>query len=137
MIDSEIKWEEIRLGTNLEKITPEKFTAAWQKAIGNNKTVVREKFISNQGEQLKENESKVLEGVKVISGEDITMICWKDGGMSKYLPVDNETFFMGIQEHEGGEKSFILTHNSIDKNSGKEKQTVRRFTAAKMQTATV
>jgi len=136
-IDNEIVWEEIRREVKLEKITPDKFTELWQKTIGNNRTVVMERF-KNVGGELEETKMSTLEKTGYIADNEsgIMIMSWQEKGFTRTLPINSDDFFIGAQDHESGEKSFVLSHSSIDKESGKNRQTVRRFTAAKMQTAT-
>jgi hypothetical protein len=130
MIDGEQGYEKIRKDTNLEKLNPEKLVSNWNEVIGQGAKVGREKFV-NIGGELNISERSVLSGTKLRVVDKDVFLSWKnDEGKPSYLKFD-ENDFMAVQNHDSGERSIIITHSSVDKISGKNKQTTRRFTAVK------
>jgi hypothetical protein len=76
-----------------------------------------------------------LENVKITPVENLIFLTYKNeiGGHDKYIVIDSKEYLMGVQNHDNGEKSFILVHNTENKKTGEYRQTTRRFTPIKTQ----
>lgn len=125
-------YEEIRLGVNLEKYSPERMMEMWRETFGDaeKNNIRREKF-KNVGGTLTTEEDTILEGAKLRTVEGESLLSWKNEGMvPMHLRVNDESS-IGIQAHESGEKSLVVVRSSVDKVTGASKQTTRRFTAVK------
>ena len=124
---NEQKLEVIRRETNFEVVTPEKLMKTWSELFGENRKIKREKFTIVGGE-LTVSDNTVLEKAKLTQINDEVFMTWKSGEEMSRLVITGKDF-MTVQTQEGGEKSLILSHNSVDKITGKEKQTIRRLTS--------
>lgn len=125
------RYEAIRLGVNLEKYSPERMLEMWHEAFGDaeKNNIRREKF-KNVGGTLTTADDTVLEGARLTNIEDQSFLTWKSGERRMNLII-NEQSSIGIQAHESGEKSVVVVRSSVDKVTGADKQTTRRFTAVK------
>lgn len=136
--EGEIKLEKIRQTVNLEKITTEKFVDKWKEILGDETTVRRERFINLNGKEISGVKDSIIENVKITPVENLIFLTYRGetGQADKYVAVDSKEYLMGVQDHDNGEKSFILVHNSENKKTGENRQTTRRFTPVRAQTST-
>lgn len=130
-IDSENIYNAIRLGVDLEKYSPDKLTEMWRQVFGGNEknNIRREKF-TNIGGNLTTSDDSILEGARLNNLENYSLLSWSGEGRPMHLKISDE-FFIGIQNHESGEKSVVLVCPSTDKTRESFKQTTRRFTPVK------
>ena len=88
-----------------------------------------EKFVNIHG-VLNPPEIKTLEGVEVKTIGDFALISSKGEMPNEHLQLKiDKSFLVGVQTHEGGGKSLIVTHTRENKVTGDWKQTIRRYTA--------
>jgi len=130
-IDGENIYNSIRSSVNFEKYSPDRLIEMWRLAFGGNEknNIRREKF-KNVGGVLTVSEDSILEGVGLVNFEEQSLLSWNNEGRRMHLRINNESF-IGVQNHEGGEKSVVVMRSSADKLGSTFKQTVRRFTAVK------
>jgi hypothetical protein len=136
--EGEIKLEKIRQTVNLEKITTENFLNKWKEVFGEETTVRRERFVNQSGKETIGVKDSVIENVKITPVENLIFLTYK-GGVGQtdgYIAIDSKEYFMGVQDHDNGEKSFILVHNTENKKTRENRQTTRRFTSVGAQTPT-
>lgn len=130
-IDGEGGYEAIRRSVNLEIYSPDRLAEMWKEAFGEGEkhNVMREKF-KNIGGELTADENVVLEGARLTTVDGESLLTWREGEERRHLRINGESS-IGIQNHEGGEKSVVVVRSSLDRASGGNKQTTRRFTAVK------
>ncbi|HBP51101.1 MAG: hypothetical protein US68_C0004G0037 [Candidatus Shapirobacteria bacterium GW2011_GWE1_38_10] len=135
--EGEIKLEKIRQTVNLEKITTENFVNKWKEIFGEETTVRRERFVNQSGKEISGVKDTIIENVKITPVENLIFLTYQGGvgQADKYIAIDSKEYLMGVQDHDGGEKSFILVHNTENKKTGENRQTTRRFTPARAQTS--
>jgi hypothetical protein len=129
--EAEIKLEKIRQTVNLEKITSENFVNKWKEIFGEETTVRRERFVNQGGKEIIGVKDSIIENVKITPVENLIFLTYKRGvgQTDKYIAIDSKEYLMGVQNHDNGEKSFILVHNSENKKTGENRQTTRRYTS--------
>lgn len=123
--DSEVKWNEIRTGINLETKTPQQLLDIFQQVIPDGATVLREKFYWRKG-AVEERPPVVYKDFKTRSlGEGNLNMSWiKEGGEFMFSNI-NDDRNVAIQSHEDGRRSVVISHESKSRGG----QVVRRYTA--------
>ncbi|MDD3998947.1 MAG: hypothetical protein PHR98_02505 [Candidatus Shapirobacteria bacterium] len=125
-VDSEYIYDKTILGVKLKEYSSEELDIMWKNVFGANGRIRREKFTKVK-DDLTRSEDRILEGAKLINLGNQSALIWNEEGEDKHLIIDDKSF-IGIQNHESGEKSVVVVRPS---SANTDKNTIRRFTAVK------
>ena len=135
-VSAEQKWNRVRENVTFKKISTGEFKKEWKEVFGDGeKTIKREKFVHREAEEGFVISDYFVLNQAALTEEEGLLVLEGKNSVGKKISIemgklDSKVTF-GIQEQEGGEKSLVTMVSRIDRDTGKEEQTIRRFTEIK------
>lgn len=113
---------EARLMGEFKSFTKDRFKEVWNRVIGGEESIVREKQVK-RGQEPPVIKIEKITGVKAMfdAGKNNSIISWKDEeGAEKDLPI-NRDYFVGVQRAQTGQEAVVIMNTSGDR------QTIRKY----------